>query len=313
MKRRETNVFSIAFLDLLSGALGAVIILYVAVPKSKTEDPKMTEIKAKEGYARVLKAESQADMKSDRDAKFNELEELKENVSNLSKIIKDLTKKNESLSQEKSQAQQKVANLTKQIEKEKDEARDRKTASIPVDVGFKFKGKRIVFVIDVSGSMFMEDKIGQVKAGLKMLITSMDSEFHIDVVSFPDGRAKNYRRLWSKLRPLHPENKKGVYRYLHNLRPYGATPTRDVMKYVLKRYSDATDIVLLSDGAPTRGNSNKLDDIFTVSQMIRNKNYNQAQISTVGVGSDFLTDTNNPKYIFLKRVAEQNKGFFVGF
>ena len=33
-KRREIPLFSISFLDLLSGALGAVIILYVALPKN---------------------------------------------------------------------------------------------------------------------------------------------------------------------------------------------------------------------------------------------------------------------------------------
>ena len=34
-KRRSIELFSISFLDLLSGALGAVIILYVAIPKQK--------------------------------------------------------------------------------------------------------------------------------------------------------------------------------------------------------------------------------------------------------------------------------------
>ncbi|MEL6142191.1 MAG: hypothetical protein AAFU67_11285 [Bacteroidota bacterium] len=37
MKRREINIFSIAFLDLLSGALAAVIILFVVVPKQDAE------------------------------------------------------------------------------------------------------------------------------------------------------------------------------------------------------------------------------------------------------------------------------------
>lgn len=314
MKRRETNIFSIAFLDLLSGALGAVIILYVAVPKSKTQDPKITEIKAKEGHARDLNVESKVDMKSDRDAKFNELEELKENVSNLSEIIKQLKEQNNQLTKEKTATAAQIEKLSKKINQTKKTVKkDRDTASLPVDVGFKFKGKKIVFVIDISGSMFQEDKIGQVKAGLKMLITSMNQDFSIDVVSFPDGRSKKHRRLWSKLKPLYPENKRKVYQYLQNLRPYGATPTRDVMEYVLRRYSQATDIVLLSDGAPTRGNTNKMDDIFSVAQIIKNRNYYNIRINTVGVGSDFLSDTNNPKYIFLNRVAKQNNGFFVGF
>lgn len=38
MARKELNVFSVSFLDLLSGALAAVIILFVVVPKMTSED-----------------------------------------------------------------------------------------------------------------------------------------------------------------------------------------------------------------------------------------------------------------------------------
>ena len=37
MSKKEINIFSISFLDLLSGALGAVIILYIIIPKSRSE------------------------------------------------------------------------------------------------------------------------------------------------------------------------------------------------------------------------------------------------------------------------------------
>ena len=43
-KRRPIEVFSISFLDLLSGALGAVIILYVAIPKNKPATPPKAEV-----------------------------------------------------------------------------------------------------------------------------------------------------------------------------------------------------------------------------------------------------------------------------
>ncbi len=38
MARREVNIFSVAFLDLLSGALGAVLILFIVVPKLTAEN-----------------------------------------------------------------------------------------------------------------------------------------------------------------------------------------------------------------------------------------------------------------------------------
>ena len=299
MKRRETNIFSIAFLDLLSGALGAVIILFVTVPKAKNPNPKLLEIRPKEGYARFIPKESVVDKQSDYTAKFNETEELKEKTAKMAEIIKDLKSSTKTMSQTIKELQEKTS--------------DRKVASVPVDVGFKFKGKNIVLVIDVSGSMFLEDKIGQVKAGLKMLITSMGEEFNIDVVHYPDGMTHDYRTLWGRTKKMTKRNKSTVYDFLQDLKPWGSTPTRSVMKYVLRNYTKATDIVLLSDGAPTKKNSKTIDNIDSVASDIQVTNNGSIQISTIGVGSDFLNNTRNPKYRFLKRVAEDNGGFFVGF
>ncbi|MBT7610811.1 MAG: VWA domain-containing protein [Bacteriovoracaceae bacterium] len=309
MKRRETNVFSIAFLDLLSGALGAVIILFVTVPKAKNPNPKLAEIKAKEGYARFIPKESIIDKQSDYTAKFNEKEEIKQKTVKLTKTIEQMKKKQEELESSKETMAETIKKLQEKIEK----VQDRKVASVPVDVGFKFKGKNIVLVIDVSGSMFLEDKIGQVKAGLKMLITSMGDEFNIDVVHFPDGMTHDYRTLWGRTKKMSKRNKTSVYDFLQDLKPWGSTPTRSVMKYVLRNYKSATDIVLLSDGAPTKKNSKMIDNIDSVASDIKIKNNNRVQISTIGVGSDFLRNTRNPKYRFLKKVADENGGFFVGF
>ena len=43
MARKEFNIFSISFLDLLSGALGAVIILFIVVPKMTSEQQQTIE------------------------------------------------------------------------------------------------------------------------------------------------------------------------------------------------------------------------------------------------------------------------------
>lgn len=43
MARKEINVFSVSFLDLLSGALAAVIILYIIVPKMSQEQQEAVE------------------------------------------------------------------------------------------------------------------------------------------------------------------------------------------------------------------------------------------------------------------------------
>ena len=72
-KRRQIEVFSISFLDLLSGALGAVIILYVAIPKNKkpVEEPKQDIVKE------ILKKDL-ASSREKIEALKKELEETKE-------------------------------------------------------------------------------------------------------------------------------------------------------------------------------------------------------------------------------------------
>lgn len=44
MARKEINIFSVSFLDLLSGALGAVLILFVVIPKMTAEEQNAIEV-----------------------------------------------------------------------------------------------------------------------------------------------------------------------------------------------------------------------------------------------------------------------------
>jgi len=267
-KRREINAFSISFLDLLSGALGAVIILYVALPKTK-DVPIHSE--NKEQVAKI--------------------EELKKELVTAYSQIEDLTKKVEDSAP---------------------------SAAVPpiksdFDIGFKFKGKKIVFLLDTSFSMVEEDRMGQVKAGLKMLLTSMPKDYQIDIVQFPFSERAPFRTLFGTLKTSLPDMKDEAYHFLYSLMPAGGTPTRDALLFVLKNYNEASDIVLLSDGAPTFHNSNKKDDINDILRVAREENLNKIQINTIGVGKDFLSDKESERYIFLSSLAKENGGFFVGF
>ncbi|MBL6988254.1 MAG: VWA domain-containing protein [Bacteriovoracaceae bacterium] len=306
--KRESNVFSIAFLDLLSGALGAVIILYIAVPKAsiKTEhsDKSKIEIIIKE------KKEVTRQLNKCRSKNTTYEELVKKNHDDSEKQITALKEKISALKKEKIKTPPPPPPPPPKIRKK---AKDSGFAAQPLDVGFQFKGKKIVFVIDVSGSMMQEDRIGQVKAGLKMLITSMSKEFMVNVVSFPNRNKTPFKNLWHAPRFTTADNKKEVYKFLNGLSAYGTTPTREALKHVFEKYSDITDIVLLSDGAPTTFNSQKRDDIYKLLSDLASQNVFDIQVNTIGVGSDFLKDINNLKYIFLSKLAADHNGFFVGF
>ncbi|ATH07590.1 hypothetical protein BIY24_06410 [Halobacteriovorax marinus] len=284
--RREVNAFNISFLDLLSGALGAVIILFVAVPKGGQEvrkkEPITVEKKLKEKNA-ALQAQVNA--------------------------LKAELKKNEVKIPIKAQTPIEAPPVKKEVVTEAVQTK----GILDVDVGFKFKGKNIVFLIDVSGSMKTLDKMGQVKAGLKMLITSMPSDYQIDVIHFPGKRGARYYSLWSYTQKLGERQKKDVYRFLNRLNPKGATPTRSALKYALTKYPDLTDVVLLSDGAPTKMNSSEYDDIKDILSEVKKDNFKNIQINTIGVGAAFSLQSTTPASVFLKELAKQSGGFFYGF
>ena len=107
-KRRQIELFSLSFLDLISGALGAVIILYVAIPKSKpVETPKEDIVK----------------------------ELLKKDLASSQQTIEQLKKELE-------ESKAKLAAIPAPVETKTDVV-----GGLDADIGFKFKGSNIVFYL----------------------------------------------------------------------------------------------------------------------------------------------------------------------
>jgi Mg-chelatase subunit ChlD len=275
-KRRPIELFSISFLDLLSGALGAVIILYVAIPKNKPSDLPQVDI-----VREVLKKDLAA-------AKLE-----------AAGLQKQLDEANQKLAATKTTAPVLVESPA--------------SSGTDLDIGFKFKGKNIVFIIDTSYSMIQEDRMGQVKAGIKMLLTSLPSTYKIEIVQFPLGERAPFRSMWGTAKEFQTINRMDAFDFVYSLRPSGGTPTRETLLFVLKNYENVTDIVLLTDGAPTYHNSNNKDDIYEILRLVREENSKKVQINTIGVGSNFLKDKSSEQYKFLSLLSSESNGFFVGF
>ncbi len=273
-KRRPIELFSISFLDILSGALGAVIILYVAIPKNQAKEiPQIDPVR----------------------------QVLEKDLASSQKVMDELKKQLD-------KATMKIASLEKVVIPEAP-----KNTGPEFEAGFNFKGKNIVFIIDTSYSMTEEDRMGQVKAGLKMLLTSLPGSFKVEIVQFPLGERAPFRSMWGNIRDNSSLNRSDAFDFIYALRPSGGTPTRDTLLFVLRNYDRISDIVLLSDGAPTYHNSNKKDDIYEILRTVREENSTKIQINTIGVGSNFLRDKTSEQYKFLSLLASENNGFFVGF
>jgi uncharacterized protein YegL len=271
-KRRPIELFSISFLDILSGALGAVIILYVAIPKNKP-----VEVTKNDVVTEVLE------------------QNLKKSEKELAKIKAELAEATAKLALVDSSKPDGIA------------------GGKNLDIGFKFKGKEILFIIDTSYSMIEEDRMGQVKAGMKMLITSLSPDYKLEVVHYPFSDRAPFKSLWGVPKENTSFNQMDIFDFIYMLRPFGGTPTRDVLLFALRNYTHLTDIVLLTDGAPTFHNSNKKDDVYDILRAVREENGNKVQINCIGVGSQMTKDKTSDRYKFLSALANESGGFFVGF
>ncbi len=240
--------------------------------------------------------------------------------------IDDTQKEVDKLEITKKDLSQEVEELKKELEKEKKKNAKLEDKVREYEAGFKFSDKNVVFVVDISGSMDDDpepQKMDEVKAGLKMMIATMDDSYKVDVVIFPKSQDEKYGYKYGQLKQVSEGTKYDIYNYLNNLRPAGCTPTKEAMEFVMKsgKYPDAGTIILMSDGLPTNRVSytdceeiKERSGLAEVESFITSTNGGKRVINCVGVGKDFRKQsTTDQKVVFMKNVAKQNKGFYIGF
>lgn len=110
--------------------------------------------------------------------------------------------------------------------------------------------KDVVFVLDTSGSMMDDDKIGQAIKALKFGIRSLNSEDRFGLLTF----ATDVRQFREKLITASKENVEAAIAHLDKLSASGATNIYDAMRTSLKMISEdgrPRYLVFLTDGKPT--------------------------------------------------------------
>lgn len=128
MAKREINIFGTSFLDLLSGALAAVIILFVIVPKKTQSDIELIEkfrevevIAADiEDLTERLKNSVPKEVLEQIETELNELtqkiEKLQNQLAQMEADIKTITEENINLKQTIQEQQEEIERLKKQLD-----------------------------------------------------------------------------------------------------------------------------------------------------------------------------------------------------
>ncbi|MBN2693313.1 hypothetical protein JXR93_01500 [bacterium] len=376
---REVNIFNLSMLDVMTGALGAVMIVMIVLLTQK--------IGAEEDESPAKLSENAIELTKQANELYKEVESLKKDKENLSKEVKSLVEKaknytdrantllkDKELEQKESELKKREEELEKK-EKEIKTAKNEEKTKLETEIedlkskieilkkvianlsktdvaddkiGFEIP-KKVVLVVDLSGSMInnpdKENRMDQVRAGLKMMIATMSKEHEVDIVFFPSfenlENTKECLALYETPESCkkYGDNKIEAYDNSDNCYKYGsfnkklikladdaikydfykkisclkanfATPTMDTMKYVFETYKDAEGIILYSDGTPDNVKKKTMD---TLVSEISTMNKDGKKIFTIGVGSEFRNEENTDAVNFLKKISQDNGGYYVGF
>ena len=147
MARKDINIFGTSFLDLLSGALAAVIILFVIVPKmSNCEQEALREIQEADmqvtELAEMIRQLENSVPQEQYDAIMQQIEELQQTIDNLSEQVNNMAQQleqtrqeNEQMRQQLEQQRQRIAELEEEVNRNRQASQVGKIFGIDAELG----------------------------------------------------------------------------------------------------------------------------------------------------------------------------------
>jgi Ca-activated chloride channel family protein len=155
----------------------------------------------------------------------------------------------------------------------------------------------LVFTIDISGSMQMENRLGMVKRALALLVEQLDARDTIAIVVYGDDAR-------TVLEPTRATDKGRILEAIDALRPEGATNVQAglSMAYAIAsrqaREGTVSRVILCSDGVANNGVTNG-DAIFA---SVKDHAQRGVRLTTVGFGMGNYND------VLMERLAQQGDG-----
>jgi len=157
----------------------------------------------------------------------------------------------------------------------------------------------LTFVVDTSGSMDRVDRLGLVKASLSRLVTELNEDDTVAIVTYSDDATV-------LLEPTSARDRGRILDAIDALAPTGSTNLEAGLErgYALagESFLDSgiNRVVLASDGIANVG----LTDADALARMIRDDADRGVQLVTVGVGMGGFND------VVMEQLADQGDGFY---
>jgi hypothetical protein len=176
------------------------------------------------------------------------------------------------------------------------QARKKAEEGGPSYYGIPLRARRLVFVIDTSGSMRGE-RLAAAQKELVQAIDNLTAEAQFNILVFDSKLA-----IWSqKLVTATPDNKKRAASFVNNLIASGNTCTYDALRAALEMKVES--VYVLTDGAPTNGQIVRLDLILAAVQAQNRLVGSSINVIGIAPGPD-----NGIFSLFLKALAADNHG-----
>jgi Ca-activated chloride channel family protein len=163
---------------------------------------------------------------------------------------------------------------------------------VPAD---RTQSKNLIFILDTSGSMAGE-KIKQTKEALKFCLNSLSSGDRFNVIDFSD-QINNFK---PGLVGASAENVHEALAFVDKFEAEGGTDINDALLTGFKQTEGqerSTQIIFLTDGLPTVGET----DITNIIHNVEKANANKTRLFVFGAGYDVNTR-------LLDRLADDNHG-----
>jgi hypothetical protein len=193
--------------------------------------------------------------------------------------------------------------------------KDRKKVTVATYYNFKIFSDRVLFVIDVSGSMkwpdYKPNRIDVAKRELIKAITALDEKTLFNMATFA-----GHVNMWNRKGEVAAtaENKERALKWIEaNLLPRGATNTYGALMEGLEQNPQVDTIFFLSDGIPSTGKYEIPEEILIklrYANRFRKVIFNTVAIAMGKPSIEKAEKYEDPDemYAFMKMIADWNGG-----
>jgi hypothetical protein len=271
-RRRKSEGFNLAFLDIMSCGLGAVVLVFMLVKHNVGHSPVESDLLTGDVQQLELRqAELQQVLDQLQNISQSDAEKIAQLRARLARLEESLSQKELSLLQKREQLASLKSDIsTRPIARQEDLVQDDRGGEENYLMGLKVEGSRIAVLIDSSASMtdatLLEiikrknsssenkkrgPKWLRAKKTVRWVLARVPKSSQLAVISYNASQKSLGSAGWQKAD--NPATLAASYRDLVAVVPEGATNLQKGLQAAAQL--GATDLYLITDGLPTVGDS----------------------------------------------------------